>query len=94
MKNIDDLPFNFDEQIHKTIGKNVKKIREKHNISQLTLAHLLGYKSVSQISSAEIYYNKIHFNIVQLAKISYVLDVPITAFFESVDETIKNKSLN
>lgn len=85
MKDIEDLKFDFAEKLHKKIGENVKKVRKIRKISQLKLAYALGYKSVSQISSAEIYYNKIHFNIEQLAKIAYVLDVPITIFFEDLD---------
>lgn len=60
----------------------LKKIRKEKNVSQLKLAYALGYKSVSPISSAEIYYNRIHFNIEQLYKIAYVLNVPICVFFE------------
>jgi len=82
MKTIDNLPDNFSEQLHRRIGKNVKKIRKEKNISQLELAYSIGYKSVSPISCAEIYYNKIHFNVEQLSKISYVLDVPMASFFE------------
>lgn len=85
MKDIEDLEFDFAEKLHKKIGKNVQKVRKAKKISQLKLAYALGYKSVSQISSAEVYYNKIHFNIEQLAKISYVLDVPISIFFEDLD---------
>ena len=76
MKDIESLEFDFAERLHRKIGENVQKIRKTKKISQLKLAYALGYKSVSQISSAEIYYNKIHFNIEQLAKIAYVLDVP------------------
>jgi len=72
------------------IGQNVKKIREKKNISQLDLALTLGYKSVSVISLGELYKNKKHFNIAHLAKIAKVLDVSICEFFEGVDEIIKN----
>lgn len=82
MRDIEDLEFDFVEKLHKRIGLNVKKIRKEKGISQLKLAYALGYKSVSPISSAEIYYNKIHFNIEQLSKIAYVLDVSISVFFE------------
>lgn len=82
MRDIDKLPNNFSEKLHKQIGKNVKKIRKEKKISQLELAYAIGYKSVSPISCAEIYYNKIHFNVEQLAKIAYVLDVPMASFFE------------
>ncbi|OCL84849.1 helix-turn-helix domain-containing protein [Arcobacter porcinus] len=85
MKNIEDLEFDFTEKLHKKIGINVKRIRKLKKVSQLKLAYALGYKSVSQISSAEIYYNKIHFNIEQLVKIAYVLNVPISNFFEGLD---------
>lgn len=86
MKDIEDLGFDFSEKLHKQIGKNVQKVRKEKKISQLKLAYALGYKSVSPISSAEIYYNKIHFNIEHLYKISYVLDVPITTFFEDIGD--------
>ena len=82
MRDIEKLPDNFSEQLHKKVGRNVKKIRKEKNISQLELAYAIGYKSVSPISCAEIYYNKIHFNVEQLAKISYVLDVSMASFFE------------
>lgn len=85
MKDIEDLGFDFSEKLHKRIGKNVQRIRKEKKISQLKLAYALGYKSVSPISSAEIYYNKIHFNIEHLYKIAYVLDVPITTFFEDLE---------
>jgi transcriptional regulator with XRE-family HTH domain len=82
MKDIDDLPNDFSENLHKKIGANVKRLRQEKNISQLKLAYALGYKSVSPISSAEIYYNKIHFNVDHLAKIAYVLEVDICEFFK------------
>ena len=78
------------DKIYIKIGKNVKKIREKKDISQLDLALTLGYKSVSVISLGEIYKNKKHFNITHLAKIAKVLDVEICEFFEGVDEIIRS----
>ena len=81
MKDIENLPADYSEQLHKIIGNNVKNIRKKKNLSQLKLAYALGYKSVSPISSAEIYYNKIHFNIEHLTKIAYVLEVDICELF-------------
>ena len=84
MREIDELPNNFSEQLHRKIGENVKRIRQEKNISQLKLSYAMGYKSVSTISCAEIYHNKIHFNIEHLAKIAYILDVDIKDFFEDV----------
>ena len=82
MRDIEKLSDNFSEQLHKMIGTNVKRIRESKNISQLKLSYALGYKSVSIVSCAEIYHNKIHFNIEHLAKIAYVLDVDICEFLK------------
>lgn len=85
LKDIEDLGFDFSEKLHKQIGRNVQRIRKEKKVSQLKLAYALGYKSVSPISSAEVYYNKIHFNIEHLYKIAYVLDVSISVFFEGIE---------
>lgn len=84
MREIDNLDASFSEKLHIQIGNNIKKLRKEKKISQLKLAYAIGYKSVSPISSAEIYYNKIHFNIEQLAKICYVLEVPLSSLFEDI----------
>ena len=89
MKDIENLPNDYSEQLHKIIGSNVKNIRKYKNISQLKLAYALGYKSVSPISSAEIYYNKIHFNIEHLTKIAYVLEIDICELFVDTDKIIQ-----
>lgn len=81
MKDIESLEDNFSEELHRCIGKNVQKIRKSKNISQLKLSYAMGYKSVSTVSCAEIYHNKIHFNIEHLAKIAYILEVDICEFF-------------
>lgn len=82
MRDIEELPENYSEQLHKMVGENVKRIRREKNITQLQLSEALGYKSVSPISCGEIYYNKIHFNIDQLSKIAYLLDIDICEFFK------------
>ena len=70
------------EQLYKRIGKNVATLRKEAKLSQLALSLKMGYKSVSVVSGAEVYYNGKHFNIDQLLKISQILEVPITKFFE------------
>lgn len=82
MRDTEELSENYSEQLHRMVGANVKRIRQENGITQLQLSEALGYKSVSPISSAEIYYNKIHFNVEQLSKIAYVLDVDICEFFK------------
>jgi len=83
-------PFDktVEEKIHIQIGKNVKKLREKHGLTQMELAQELGFKSVSIISQGEIYKNKQHFNVIHLAKIACVLGEPMWKFFEGVDEIL------
>lgn len=74
-----------DEEIaslYKMIGSKVQKLRKEHGITQLELSHLMGYKSVSLVSAAELYSNEKHFNIQHLYKISKIFKVPISDFFE------------
>jgi ribosome-binding protein aMBF1 (putative translation factor) len=70
------------EQLYKTIGKNVAKYRKEKGLSQLDLSLQMGYKSVSVVSGAEIYYDGKHFNLEHLLKISQILDVDISEFLK------------
>jgi len=82
-KNIDDFTDKDKEKFFKKIGKNVKRLRKKHKLSQMALSNLLGHKSTSLVSGAEIYYNKQHFSLEHLCLIAYILDEDITEFFKS-----------
>lgn len=77
MIDIESLPENYIENIHKTIGINVKRERVKKGLSQLQLSQMIGHKSVSIISRAEIYYQGQRFNIEHLAKIAHVLEIDL-----------------
>lgn len=70
------------DEFYQIIGKNVAKIRKEKGISQLNLSLQMGYKSVSIVSGAEIYYNGKHFNLEHLLKISQILEVNICDFFQ------------
>ena len=70
------------EQFYKLIGKNVAKYRKEQGLSQLDLSLAMGYKSVSVVSGAEIYYKHIHFNLEHLLKISQILDIEFCEFFK------------
>ena len=70
------------EELYQIIGKNVAKIRKEKGLSQLDLSLQMGYKSVSIVSGAEVYYNGKHFNLEHLLKISQILDVNICDFFK------------
>ena len=72
------------DELYQIIGKNVAKRRKEKGLSQLDLSLQMGYKSVSIVSGAEIYYNGKHFNLEHLLKISQILDVNICDFFEPV----------
>ena len=68
------------DELYQIIGKNVAKTRKEKGLSQLDLSLQMGYKSVSIVSGAEIYYNGKHFNLEHLLKISQILDVNICDF--------------
>lgn len=82
---IDDLDYEAKEFLD-LISKNVIKIRKERGFSQLKLATEVGYSSASYIGRMEIRKNNEHFNLIQLFKISKVLDVPISKFFEPIEE--------
>lgn len=73
------------EQIHtfhRTIAGNVARIRKAKGLSQLDLNLAIGYKSVSLVAGAEAGYKNIHFNLEQLYRIAYALEVDISEFFQ------------
>jgi transcriptional regulator with XRE-family HTH domain len=74
-------------EIYKILGSNVKKLREKNNISQLDLSYKMGYKSVSLVSAAELCADGKHFNIEHVYKIACILNVDITEFFKDIETT-------
>jgi len=84
MRDAEWLPKDFVDNLHKTIGLNVKKERGRRGLSQLQLSQLIGHKSVTIVSRAEIFYKGQHFNIEHLSKIAYVLEIDIKELFPSV----------
>ncbi len=66
------------EVFYKEIGQKVKKIRNSKGMTQLELSYAMGYKSVSLVSSAELYTKKKHFNLEHLYKISKILNVKLS----------------
>ena len=73
------------DELYQIIGKNVASIRKEKGLSQLDLSLQMGYKSVSIVSGAEIYYNGKHFNLEHLLKISQILDVNICDFLTPIN---------
>ena len=82
MKTVEVIEDSKIDDFYKLIGSNVKKIRNKKGLTQLQLSQALGHKSVGLVSQSELYLKKQHFNIKHLYQIAYILDVPITTFFE------------
>jgi transcriptional regulator with XRE-family HTH domain len=78
--------------IYKLIGDNVKHYRMQKEMSQLAMSYEMGYKSVSLVSAAELCNDGKHFNIEHLYKISKILNVPITQFFESTSSEPSSES--
>ncbi|MDO8453913.1 MAG: helix-turn-helix transcriptional regulator [Sulfurimonas sp.] len=78
----------YSQEVLDTVSANVKKYRELKGFSQIQLALEIGMSSGAYLGRAEIRKNNHHFNIVHVAKISKVLDVPITKFFESIQAEI------
>ena len=70
------------EDFYKLIGKNVKRIRQEKNLSQLELAIMIGQKSTSFYSNCENNKYDKHFNLEHLYKISKSLDVPLEEFIK------------
>ncbi|MDX9960685.1 MAG: helix-turn-helix transcriptional regulator [Aliarcobacter sp.] len=66
------------------VGKRVKEEREKKSLTQLQLSYLMGYKSVSLLSAAELYTNKKHFNLEHLYKISIILNITLDELFKDL----------
>ena len=72
------------DKLNNIIGKNIKKYRlayKNEKITQEKLAELINV-SVSLISSLESNKTKIGISINNLYKISVILNVPISKFFE------------
>ena len=70
------------ESFYKIIGNNVKKVRQNKSITQMHLANAVGHNSVGHIAKAELNKYAKHFSIENLYKISKILDVPISVFFD------------
>ena len=70
------------DELYKIIGQNIAKYRKEKGLSQLDLSLAMGYKSVSVVSGAEIYYNSKHFNLEHLLKISQILNIEISEFLK------------
>ena len=65
------------DELLNTISQNVIKVRKACGYSQLKLATEMGYISTSYLGRQELRTDNQHFNIVQLYKISKILNIDI-----------------
>jgi transcriptional regulator with XRE-family HTH domain len=78
---------NLDENLtefYKTIGSNVKRLREERGLTQLELSQKMNFNSVGLIGQAEIYYNKQHFSLKHLYMMASIFECKIEEFFLDV----------
>ena len=79
--NIENLDENIVDEFYINIGKNVKRLREEKELTQLQLSQALGFKSVGLVSQSELYLKKQHFNLKHLYLISLILECNMNEFF-------------
>jgi transcriptional regulator with XRE-family HTH domain len=70
------------EAFYKKIGENVKRIRKEKGITQMQLALAINHNSVGHIAKAELVKYDKHFNLEQLYKIAFILEIDISEFFK------------
>lgn len=86
LMNIIDFDDEDLKNFYKNISTNVIKIRKERKISQLKLANAIGHNNATFVGKAELLAENKHFNLEHLYKISLVLDIPISVFFESIED--------
>jgi len=75
------------QEHYKIISNNVKRIRKAHKKPQLDLVLEMGIKSTSFYSKCENSKDNHHFNLEHLIKISKILNVTLSDFFEGIETT-------
>ena len=60
-----------------TIVENVKKERNKRNVSQLRLAEILGFSSPNYIAKIETRKHNVTYNLVHLCKIAHAFNLEV-----------------
>lgn len=78
----DDIDQEELKEFYLKIGKRVKELRKEKGLTQLELAHKIGHQSVALVAKAEIVSYDKHFNLEHLYRISKVLDIKMSEFFD------------
>ncbi|RXJ67672.1 transcriptional regulator [Halarcobacter ebronensis] len=69
-------------KFHQNISKNVRKIRQEKNLTQLDVSLALGLSNPSFITNAESMSSDKKFNLNQLHKLSIIFNINICEFFK------------
>ena len=70
--------------IYVIVGKNIRRIRKEHNLTQVQLADLINYNegTIANIENSSFQTFSLEF----LYVISKALNVPITEFFKDIED--------
>jgi len=74
--------------IYVIVGKNIKRIRKEKGLTQVQLADLIQYHEGTIANIENSSYQTFSLEFVYV--ISRKLNVPLTEFFQEVDESVKN----
>lgn len=69
-------------KFHQNISKNVRRIRQEKNLTQLDVSLALGLSNPSFITNAESMSSDKKFNLNQLHKLSIIFNINICEFFK------------
>lgn len=69
-------------KFHQNISKNVRRIRQENNLTQLDVSLALGLSNPSFITNAESMSSDKKFNLNQLHKLSIIFNINICEFFK------------
>jgi len=69
-------------KFHQNISKNVRRLRQENNLTQLDVSLALGLSNPSFITNAESMSSDKKFNLNQLHKLSIIFNVNICEFFK------------
>ncbi len=82
---IENIDEDLISEYYKTIGRNVKRVREEKGLTQLDLSEKMGHKSVGLVSQSELYLKKQHFNLKHLYMIATILKCDMSDFFVDIE---------
>ena len=79
-----EIKKNDNKYIYVIVGKNIRRIRKEHNLTQVQLADLINYNegTIANIENSSFQTFSLEF----LYVISKALNVPMTEFFKNIED--------